>query len=83
MLQFLTRLKSCASLQQFREEFDIPAWSFTALMNILPQGTRLLKSATDETYHCDCHKGNIYKWFDNPVDAAFNLLVLLKENNKI
>lgn len=59
----------------------LPAWSFTALINVLPQGTRLLKSATDEMYHCDCPKGNINKWFDNPVDAAFDMVVYLKENN--
>jgi len=65
------------------DDKDIPAWSFTALINVLPQGTRLLKSAIDETYHCDCHKGNIDKWFNNPVDAAFQLICLLKENDKL
>jgi hypothetical protein len=58
----------------------IPAWSLTALLGVLPKGTRLLKSATDDTYHCDCPKGNIDKWFDNTIDAAFEMVVWLKEN---
>lgn len=62
---------------------DILAWSFTALLSILPKGTRLLKSATDDTYHCDCPKGNIDKWFDNPVDAAFEMVCWLLENKKL
>ena len=62
---------------------DIHAWSLSALLIILPQGTRLIKSTTSEMYHCDCPKGNIDKWFDNPIDAAFEMIVLLKENKKI
>ena len=60
---------------------EIPAWSLTALLSILPEETRLLKSATDNTYHCDCPKGNIDKWFDNPVDACVEMIVKLKERD--
>lgn len=56
-----------------------PCWSLTALFSVLPEGTRLLKSATDATYHCDCPKGNIDKWFDNPVDACYEMIVKLNE----
>lgn len=62
---------------------DILAWSLDALLSVLPKGTRLLKSATDDTYHCDCPKGNIAKWFNNSIDAAFEMVCWLKENNKI
>lgn len=65
------------------DKYHTPAWSLTALMNILPQGTRLLKSATDEMYHCDCPEGNVDKWFDNPVDAAYEMIIWLKENNNL
>lgn len=58
-----------------------PCWSLAALINILPKGTRLLKSATDNTYHCDCPKGNIGKWYDNPVDACVDMICKLKERN--
>lgn len=63
-------------------EGHICAWSLSALLNFLPHGTRLLKSATDEMYHCDCPKGNINKWFDNPLDAAFEIIIWLLENKK-
>jgi len=65
------------------EDVDIPCWSLTALLSVLPEGTRLLKSATDNTYHCDCPKGNVNKWFDNPIDAAFEMICWLLENKKI
>lgn len=61
------------------EEYGIPCWSLAALLDVLPKGTRLLKSATDDTYHCDCPKGNIDKWFDNPVDACVAMIEKLHE----
>jgi len=65
----------------FNEKRDIRAWSLAALLDALPKGTRLLKSATDDTYHCDCPKGNIDKWFDNPVDACVAMIEKLYELN--
>jgi hypothetical protein len=61
----------------------IPCWSLAALLSVLPKGTRFLKSTTDDTYHCDCPKGNIDKWFDNPVDACYEMVCWLKKNHKI
>lgn len=58
-----------------------PAWSLAALLDILPEGTRLLKSATGDTYHCDCPKGNIDKWYDDPVDACVEMIFALKKRN--
>ena len=57
----------------------IPCWSIAALLDVLPKGTRLLKSATDDIYHCDCPKCNIDKWFDNPVDACYEMIIRLNE----
>ena len=58
----------------------IPCWSLGALLGVLPRGTRLLKSATDDTfYHCDCPKGNVDMWFNNPVDACYELILKLHE----
>ena len=62
---------------------DIPAWSLTALLDVLPKGTRLLKSTTDDTYHCDCPKENIDKWFDNSVDACYEMILKLHELKKL
>lgn len=54
-----------------------PAWSLAALLSVLPEGTRLLKSSTGVTYHCDCPKGNIDKWYNNPVDACYEMIIKL------
>lgn len=59
-------------------EIDIPCWSLAALLDVLPKRTRLLKSATDDTYHCDCPKGNIDEWFDNPVDACYEMIIKIE-----
>ena len=56
-----------------------PCWSLAALLSVLPEGTRLLKSATDDTYHCDCPKGNIDKWFDNPIEVCYEMVLNLHE----
>ena len=61
-----------------------PCWSLTALLRVLPEGTRLLKatnisSVGDTKYHCDCPKGNLDEWFDNPVDACVELIKKLHE----
>lgn len=61
----------------------IPCWSLTALLSVLPEGTRLLKSSTGDTYHCDCPKGNIDKWHDNPVDACVEMVCKLHERKLI
>jgi len=66
------------------EKDDILAWSLAALLDILPEGTRLLKSTNissvgDVKYHIDCPKGNIDKWFDNPVDACYEMIIKLHE----
>ena len=53
---------------------SVPCWSLAALIGVLPKGTRLLKSATDDTYHCDCPKENIDKWYDNEVDACVDII---------
>lgn len=56
---------------------SIRCWSLAALLNVLPQGTRILKSSIDDTYHCDCPKENIDKWFDNPIDACYKMILKL------
>ena len=65
------------------EDWAVPAWSIAALLDVLPKGTRLLKSATDDIYHCDCPKCNIDEWFDNPIDACVEMVCWLLENGKI
>lgn len=71
-------------------DYDIPAWSLTALLNILP--------TIDEDYepeiHRSCNKykctyqndedsSGLFRVADNPVDAVFEIICWLKENKKI
>ena len=63
-------------------------WSLAALLGVLPEGTRLLKSTNissigDVKYHIECPKGNIDKWFDNPVDACVAMIEKLHELKKL
>lgn len=65
-------------------EPDVLCWSLAALLGVLPEGTRLLKSANissvaDIKYHCDCPKCTIDKWYDNPVDACYEMVMRLNE----
>ena len=61
------------------EYFDIPAWSLSALLELIPN--YVINKADDKIY------ANLYYDFksshDNLVDAAFEMICRLKENNKI
>ena len=78
---------SIPSIGNFIHKVNIlPCWSLAALLGVLPKGTRLLKSTNissvnDTKYHCDCPKGNIDKWFDNPIDACYKMIIKLHEKN--
>ena len=70
------------------KEHDFPSglscWSLAALLSVLPEGVRLLKSANissvgDVKYHCDFHRGTIDEWYDNPVDACVAMIEKLHE----
>lgn len=74
-------IPECYPFNEFKDCYikPLPCWSIAALLNVLPHGARLLRSATDDTYHCDCPKGNIDKWFDNPIDACYQMIIKLHE----
>ena len=76
------------------EELDIPAWSLTALLSIIP------KHIGDSVFRMDMGETDIALWFDdlssgtvdeflpditkeNFVDAAFETICWLKENGEI
>ena len=62
---------------------EIAAWSLAALLGVLPPGTKVFKSIVDNSYLCECPKCNIYKRFDNPVDACYEMISCLHEQNLI
>lgn len=67
---------NCGELPKLKFKYatNIPAWSLSALLSILSRGTRLLKSATDETYYIDSPNCNTNKWYDNPIDSCVELI---------
>lgn len=62
-------------------EEHIRAWSLTALLGLIPPGNILLRDALSGKYKCINTVDSNY--YDNPVDAAFEIVVWLLENNKI
>lgn len=63
------------------DEGDIPCWSLTALLSLLPKGTNIStpKPVNELGYCCWNQYNEIYA--NNPVDAVFEMVVWLKENN--
>lgn len=64
-------------------DYDIPAWSLTALLSLLPRPT--LHQTNDGKWYCDITPNRTYfsKHYDNPVDACVEMVLKLKENKKI
>ena len=65
-------------------EPDVLCWSLASLLGVLPAGTRLLKSANissvgDTKYYCDYPKDTVHEWYDNPVDACYEMVMRLNE----
>ena len=58
------------------EEFDIPAWSLTALLYVLPSFT--LDSSNDHYYMLHC-MGQITGRHENPIDACYEMIIKLHE----
>lgn len=60
------------------DENSIPCWSLAALYSVLPTFT--LDSSDDKYFriHC-CHKFS--EWYNNPIDAAFEMILKFKEMN--
>ena len=69
-------------------EYDIPAWSLTALLSLSNNcdlsKERIEEDGSDDRYWF--HDDNFHKFsneYDNPLDAVFEMIVWLKENGKI
>ena len=81
----------------FVTDMDIPAWSLSALLGLMPKlyefendpddggcQPNLCKGWDNNQWHI-VYRSSIYitEWYDDPIDAAFEMLCWLKENNKI
>ena len=60
------------------DDTAIPCWSFAALLNILPSTTL----DTSDNHYCRfrCQQ-RCTEWHDNPVDACYELIIKLHEQN--
>jgi len=54
----------------------VSAWSLAALLNVLPSST--LDSSDDHHYRMHCME-RFTEWFDNPIDACYEMILKLKE----
>lgn len=65
-----------------------PAWSLTALLNLMPNGTEIVKDEVDtkeDIYMCCIDtEDDIFDLFaDNPLDATFKMVYWLLETKRI
>ena len=66
------------------DEYCIPCWSLAALLNVLPDGTDVVKEKVDtenERYMCTVGINNniISTFANNPVDAYVEMIIRLNE----
>ena len=64
------------------EELDIPAWSLSALLDILPKGKVLIDDLHSNKYKVIGYNLDT-DYYDEPLDACYQMILKLKENNKI
>ena len=65
----------------FNKKSDIPAWSLSALLELMPAGNILFRNTLSKNYKCiNTVDSDDY---DNPLDAAFEMVCWLKENEEI
>lgn len=55
---------------------EIPAWSLSALLKLIPPGNILLRDVLNRKYKCINKVDSDY--YDNPLDAAFEMVCQLK-----
>lgn len=75
------------TIEELQEDYGnqvIPAWSLSALFDILPDDTNIIKDKSDtenEKYMCTVGvKGDIIPTFGkNPVDACYEMILKLHE----
>lgn len=61
----------------------IRAWSLTALLKLMPKSMISTPNPLSTNYCCRNVEFDIEFYADNPVDAAYEMLVWLKENEKL
>lgn len=57
---------------------DIPCWSLSALLGVIPSGKALIHDKGNLGYKCICNNMDTY-FHDNPVDACYEMILKLHE----
>ena len=61
--------------------YDIPAWSLTALLKLIPKFS--LEKDISNNAGCQLHYNYNTVYYDEPVDAAVEMICWLKKHNKL
>ena len=90
-------LKRNPNFSENEYDGELPAWSLAALLGLMPKlyefendpddggcQPNLCKGWDNNQWHI-VYRSSIYitEWYDDPIDAAFEMIVWLKENGKI
>ena len=90
-------LKRNPNFSENEYDGELPAWSLTALLELMPKlyefendpedggcQPNLCKGWDNNQWHI-VYRSSIYitEWYDDPIDAAVEMVCWLKENNKI
>ena len=67
-------------IQNFETLEKIPCWSLAALLSVIPSGKALIHDKGNRGYKCICNNIDTY-FYDNPIDACYEMILKLKENN--
>ena len=68
-------------VDEYDDEHRVPAWSLSALLELMPAGNILFRNTLSKNYKCiNTVDSDDY---DNPLDAAFEMVCWLKETEEI
>lgn len=81
-------------IDEYDDEHRVPAWSLSALLGLMPKIHEYETDAGCQPILCKgwdnfqwhvVYRSSIHitEWYDDPLDAAFEMIIWLKENGKI
>ena len=68
-------------IDEYDDEHRVPAWSLSALLDILSEQSFIIKTIQNE-FNIDIPIRHCKIWFSSLLDAAFEMVVWLLENKK-
>lgn len=84
--EFIVSQNQGSTIENLQEDYGnqiIPCWSLAALVGILPRVNIEKETWSDDTYkyRVKAYIGDGYvgDWFDNPIDACYDMIITLHE----